>query len=67
MERFKNQAPSDCVDEDGKVLYTSRVGPPPVPTTRWDEMSWARWNADQERLRNLHAEAEAAGFRVVAI
>lgn len=66
--RFANQAESDRVDEEERVLYTSSVwSSPPVPTAGWDEAAWGRWNDRQRRLRALHAEAEAAGYRVVAV
>lgn len=65
---FVHLAPSDRVDHERRIVYCSpRPGVPPVYTGLWTADDWARWDAATDRVRRLTVEAEAAGYRVVAI
>lgn len=65
---FVNLAPSDRVDHDTKVVYTSpKPGVPPVYTGYWTPDDWAKWEDMTARVHALGEEAEAAGYRVVAV
>ena len=65
---FTHLAASDRVDHEHKIVYTSpRPGAPPVCTAYWTPEDWAKWDTMTDRTRSLMREAQAAGYRVVAI